>query len=92
MMNDFDPARIRKCELVTVNDVHMVQFIAIGDRHQMMKQDDGSVAMIKMPEQGKEYRYGDPFMPMEAFDILNHNAHPSHEDMANQLRARMNGQ
>ena len=90
-MNDFDPSKIRKCELITVNGTHMVQFIATGDKHQMMKQDDVSIQMIKLPEQGKDYRYGDPVMPMEAFDILNHDAHPSHASISKQLRDRMNG-
>jgi len=92
MKSDINPIHIRKCEFITVNDVHMIQFIATGDRHQMIKEDDGTITMVKMPEQGKDYRYGDPFMPMVALDILNHNAHPSHESMAQKLRARMNGQ
>ena len=84
---DFDPTRIRKCQLFTLDDgTQMVQFIATGDKHQMMKQDDGSIQMVKLPEQGKDYKYHDPKPLNDALSILDEGTFLTHQDIANQIR------
>jgi|GEM_PF-1986441 len=82
---DFDSTRIRKCELVTVDDQQMIQFIATGDRHKLMRMDDGSLEVVKLPEQGKDYRYGDPYTIDEALSILGEKSHENHESLAQKL-------
>jgi len=89
MKETFDPSRIRKCEVVEKDGESFVQFIAIGDKHQMMKMDDGSVQIIKLPEQGKDYRYKDPFPLQEALEILQQGHHETHAYMADQIKQRM---
>ena len=77
----FDPTRIRKYDIIDGD----VQFIAIGDRHQMIKHDDGSIEVQRLPEQGKDYSYFDPFPMDEAIKILRQGAHESHHKMADDL-------
>jgi len=86
---DFDSARIRKCELVMVDDQQMIQFIATGDRHKLIKTDDGSLEVIKLPEQGKDYRYGDPYNIDDALSILEQKSHENHESLAQRLRQHL---
>jgi hypothetical protein len=88
---DFDPIRIRKCQLLTSDDgIQMIQFIATGDKHQMMKQDDGSIQMVKLAEQGKDYKYHDPKSLNDALYILDKGTFPTHQDIANQIRGDLN--
>lgn len=63
-----------------------VQFVAIGDKHRMMKRDDGSVAMIKEAEKGKPYRYGTPYSLNEALEILDQGNFRTHKDIAAHIR------
>jgi hypothetical protein len=85
--NDFDSTRIRKCQLLNIDGKNMIQFIAVGDKHQMMKHDDGSIEMIKLKEQGKDYKYHDPKPLDEALSILDKGDFPTHQEIANHIRA-----
>lgn len=84
--NDIDPKRIRKCELIIHNNEDYIQFIAIGDRHKMMKMEDGQIEIIKLPEQGKDYRYGDPVPLDNALQILDLGLFSTHRQIAQQIR------
>ena len=83
---NFDPTRIRKCELVSIDNQQMIQFIATGDRHKLIKMDDGSLEVIKLTEQGKEYRYGDPYAVADALSILLESTLTGHKTMAQQIQ------
>ncbi len=87
---DFDPSRIRKCELIEKNNKDMIQFIAIGDRHKMMKTNSGEIEIIKLPEHGKEYRYGEPVSIEKALSILDEGIFQNHKHMAQQIRVHLN--
>lgn len=84
--NDLDPSRIRKCELFEQNSYDMVQFIAISDKHKMIRNDDGEITVTLLPEQGNEYRYGDPVRADIAIQILEQNTHESHQNIAQQIK------
>jgi len=86
MIDNFDPSRIRRYYLQDLDNDQMVQFTAIGDRHSMIKQDDGSMVIEKLVEKGKEYKYGPPLSLNQALDILMKNTHPSHLAMAGDLQ------
>jgi hypothetical protein len=86
MYNDFNPSLIRKCELIKKDGKDYLQFIGIGDRHKMMKMEDGSITIIKLPEQGKDYNYGDAIPLEDALKILEQGAHSSHFQLARQIR------
>ena len=73
--NNVDVMRIRKCELIKIDGVDMIQFIAIGDRHKMMKMNDGTIEIITLPEQGLDYNYGKPVDVEQAIQILNTGTH-----------------
>lgn len=90
--SQFDPSRIRKCELVMNDNQQMIQFIAVGDRHKLMKIDDGSLEIIKLPEQGQDYRYADPFPIEDGLSILLQSPHLGHKTMAQQIRTHMEQQ
>ena len=82
----FDPKRIRKCELVTGGDKPLVQFIATGDKHKMIRNDDGKIEVIKLPEQGRDYRYGDPYELNDAVSLLEEGHYEGHLHIAEQLK------
>lgn len=86
MQQQIDTKKIRKCELVTMNNIEMIQFIATGDRHKMMKHDDGSIEIIKLIEQGKDYRYGDPYPLDIAIAILIESSQIGHKTLAQQIK------
>ena len=88
-MNDIDPKRIRKCELIIHNNEDYIQFIAIGDRHKMMKMEDGEIVIIKLPEQGKDYRYGDPVPLEDGLKLLDLGHFSTHKQIAQQIRAHL---
>lgn len=86
MKASFDPSRIRRYYIQDQDGQKLVQFTAVGDKHRMIKQDDGSIIVEKLIEEGKEYNYGDP-MPMDkALDILMENTHPSHLALAGNIQ------
>lgn len=84
--SDFDVSRIHKCELVTIDGKVMTQFIARGDRHKMMKHEDGSIDIIKLYEQGKEYKYKDLVTIEEALVVLEKSRNINHKTIARQIR------
>jgi len=69
-----------------IDNQKMIQFIAIGDRHKLMKTDDGALEVIKLPEQGKEYRYHDPFPIDDGLAILFKSTDIGHKTMAQQIK------
>ena len=82
----FNPALIRNYHFVKqANNSVKVQFIAIGDRHKMMKQDNGEILIIKQKECGKPYRYGAPFSVQDAVDILNQKTFSTHSEIAKHI-------
>lgn len=83
---EFDPSRIRKCEIITINNKQMIQFIGLGDRHKMMKNEDGSIEVIKLPEQGNEYRYGAPYTIEDGISILMETNKKEHQTLAEQIK------
>lgn len=82
----FDPKRIRKCELVTEGDTHMVQFIATGDKHKMIRNDNGQIEIIKLPGEGRDYKYGEPYNINNAISLLEEGHYSGHAHMAEQLK------
>jgi len=89
MSENINPELIRKCEIIEKNDVHKVQFIAIGDKHQIIKEDNGEMTIIKLPEQGKEYRYKSPVSVEYALQILSEGHYENHENIAQQIRSHL---
>ena len=80
-------ALIRNYHFIRTKDGEVkVQFVAIGDKHRMMKRDDGSVAMIKEAERGKPYRYGTPYNINDALNILDQAHFRTHPDIAAHIR------
>lgn len=89
----FDPASIRNYHFVKNGDgMVCVQFIAIGDRHRMMKDDDGSIKIIREPEQGKPYRLGMPLDIESALSVLAEKTYPTHEEIAKHITKNINKQ
>ena len=86
---EFDPKRIRKCEIVVIDGQNMIQFVATGDRHKMMKKDDGSIEIVKLFEQGNDYSYGSPYTIEEALAILDGDHYQTHRVIANKIRAHI---
>lgn len=83
----FDPSLIRNYHFIKNDDgVVLVQFVAIGDKHRMMKQDDGSMVVIKEAEKGKPYRYGQPCSVQDALEFLNQKSYPTHADIAQHIQ------
>lgn len=83
---DIDPKRVRKCELIQDKNQAFIQFIAIGDRHKMMKTQNDEIQIIKLPEHGKDYKYGDPIPLEEGLKLLDLGAYPTHKQIALQIR------
>ena len=82
----FDPSLIRNYHFTNNdNGELLVQFIAIGDKHRMMKQDDGTMVIIKEAEKGKPYRYGEPCSVQQALTFLNQKTYPTHNDIAKHI-------
>jgi hypothetical protein len=82
-----DPALIRNYHFVRTKEGEIkVQFVGIGDKHRMMKQDDGSVIVVKQSEQGKPYRYGPPQTIEDALSYLSKGAYNTHQDIADHIR------
>lgn len=82
----FNPARITDCDFITENGETKVQFIAIGDKHKMIRQDDGSIEIIKLPGQGRPYKYGSPFGLENALNLLIPKQNPDHARIAEKIR------
>ena len=82
----FDPSLIRNYHFVKNNDGHtFVQFVAIGDKHRMMKQDDETMVIIKESGKGKPYRYGEPYTIKQALEFLGQKSYPTHADIAKHI-------
>jgi hypothetical protein len=88
--NDIDLKRIRKCELIQNGNMNLIQFIATGDRHKMMKNENGEIEIIKLYEQGRDYRYGDPLPVEDGLKLLDMGAFPTHKHIAMQIRSHIN--
>lgn len=89
MIDDIDPKLIRKCEVMDQNGSQKIQFIAIGDRHKIMREDNGEINIIKLPEQGKEYRYKHPVSIDQALTILDGGHYETHAHIAQQIRSHL---
>jgi len=89
---EFDPTRIRQCELVQKNNKTYIQFLAIGDKHRMLREDDGSIAVEVLQEAGKPYPYGQPYLINDAITILKQEHYPTHGKIAAEILAFMNKQ
>lgn len=65
-----DPMRIRDFQIVDIDGEDKIQFMAIGDKHKMIRQDDGRIVFTKLPEQGHPYKYGAPLSKEDALALL----------------------
>lgn len=82
-----NPTLIRNYHFTRLHDsVLKVQFVGIGDKHRMMKEDDGSIVIIKEPEKGKPYRYGDPYDIDDAIQLLKEGHFITHKDIAQHIQ------
>lgn len=89
-LSPFDPTLIRNYYFIRTDagDI-VIQFIAAGDRHRMIKQDNGKICIITQREQGKPYRYGPPLPVEEAIAILMCKSYPTHEHIAHHIREQI---
>jgi hypothetical protein len=85
-----NPSLIRNYQFINDASNTLIQFIAFGAKNKMIKQDDGSMVIVREEGQGKPYKCGDPLTINMALEILSQNSHPSHNDMATHIQTTAN--
>lgn len=84
--DQINPSLIRNYHFVRTADNQLkVQFIGIGDKHRMIKQDSGQILIIKEKEKGKPFRFGAPFSVEEAVKLLEEGHYTTHHMIAKHI-------
>lgn len=88
--DSLNPAIIRNYYFIrTKNGDIRVQFVGVGDRHRMIKQDSGTIRFVREREQGKAYRYGKPLPVDDAVAILMRKSYPTHAQIAAHIQKQI---